>query len=370
VSHDIDRRINMRGMLSKLAGAVAVATLAGAAQAQVSIDWVTVGDPGNSDNASFPFYGGVAYEFRIGTYEVTNDQYCTFLNAVDPTGANSLGLYNSNMGSNSRGGIDFDSMAANGSKYSTKTNFGNKPVNYVLLDDAARFANWLHNGRGSGDTENGAYDVSTFPGTVTRDASAKFYIPHIDEWYKAAYYDGGTTNYWAFPTQSNSAPTKATANSSGDVSNPGANVANYDLEADWNGDNGNVTTVGSAGSTSYYGTYDQGGNVTEMMQAHYSTNLVLAGGDWSNNAAAMSSGLAVFGTVGEFYHRGFRVARTKFCLADWNDSGGQPDSSDYLDYLNDYGNNDPRADLYPPGGDGVWNSSDIIEYLNLYNAGC
>ena len=58
-------------------------------------------------------------------------------------------------------------------------------------------------------------------------------------------------------------PTVATANATGDISNPGTNVANYDLGADWNGQNGNVTTVGTAGadSASFYGTFDQGGNV-------------------------------------------------------------------------------------------------------------
>ncbi len=60
-------------------------------------------------------------------------------------------------------------------------------------------------------------------------------------------------------------PTIATANSVGDISNPGTNVVNYQLGADWNGRNGNLTTVGSAGplSESFYGTCDQGGNVAE-----------------------------------------------------------------------------------------------------------
>ena len=40
-------------------------------------------------------------------------------------------------------------------------------------------------------------------------------------------------------------PTIATANAVGDISNPGANVANYNFGADWNGQNGNVTTVGT-----------------------------------------------------------------------------------------------------------------------------
>ncbi len=48
-------------------------------------------------------YGGVAYDYRIGTTEVTNAQYAAFLN--EKAKSDPLGLYNANMGSNARGGI-------------------------------------------------------------------------------------------------------------------------------------------------------------------------------------------------------------------------------------------------------------------------
>ena len=69
----------------------------------------------------------------------------------------------------------------------------------------------------------------------------------------------------------------------GDVANPGLNVANYDKSADWNFLDGNVTTVGGCGplSTSYWGTYDQGGNVAEWVETlTVSTNRVIRGGSW------------------------------------------------------------------------------------------
>lgn len=50
-----------------------------------------------------------------------------------------------------------------------------------------------------------------------------------------------------------------TANAMGDISNPGANVANYNFGADWNAQDGNVATVGSAAANNYFGTLDQGG---------------------------------------------------------------------------------------------------------------
>ena len=58
------------------------------------------------------------------------------------------------------------------------------------------------------------------------------------------------------------------------------------------------------------------------------------------------------------------------CLADWDNSGGQPNSSDFLAYLNDYSSSNPPADLAPPGGNGVFDSSDFLAFLNFYSQGC
>jgi formylglycine-generating enzyme required for sulfatase activity len=145
-------------------------------------------------------------------------------------------------------------------------------VNYVSWYDAARFANWLHNGQGSGSTETGAYTLSGNTGIITKNVGATVYLPSEDEWYKAAYYDptagaGGGDNYWQYPTQSDTAPTIASANSTGEISNPGANVANYASGADWNSLDGNVTTVGSAAANNYFGTADMAGNVFEWNDA-------------------------------------------------------------------------------------------------------
>ena len=93
-----------------------------------------------------------------------------------------------------------------------------------------------------------------------------------DRWYKAAYYDptpgaGGGDNYWSQATQGDTVPTVGTANATGDISNPGANVTNYANGADWNSQDGNVTTVGSAAANNYSGTADQTGNVWEWNDA-------------------------------------------------------------------------------------------------------
>ena len=102
-------------------------------------------------------------------FEFTNAQYADFLNAVDPSGTNPNSVYNANMGTDARGGISFTTGAACGSKYAVKSNMGDKPVNFVSWFDAARVANWLQNGQGSGDTETGAY---TLGGATSGNAPA------------------------------------------------------------------------------------------------------------------------------------------------------------------------------------------------------
>jgi formylglycine-generating enzyme len=295
-----------------------------AASAAVTYDWVTVGNPGNAGDTqvmsdSTSGYGAVADTYRIGKYEVTNAQYTDFLNAVDPSGTNPNGIYNVNMGSNVRGGISFNSGAANGTKYSVKANMGNKPVNYVSWYDSARFANWMNNGQGTGDTETGTYTLTGNTGLPTRNTNSTIWLPSENEWYKAAYHDpvnagadgNSTVDYWLYPTQSDSAPTLATATAIGDVGNSGTNVANYILGADWNGQNGNVTTVGSAGagSASYYGTFDQGGNLWEWNEAIIYSSRGLRGGSWFHfDVHLQSSFRNLSGPAVEIGYFGFRLA--------------------------------------------------------------
>jgi len=226
------------------------------------------------------------------------------------------------MGLESRGGINFDPGAASGSKYSVKTNLGDKPLIFVSFSSAMRFTNWLHNGQpsGGGGTETGVYTI-TDGISENRASDAKYFIPTEDEWYKAAYYDpvnaaadgNGTVDYWLYATQSDTAPTVAAANSAGDISNPGTNVANYDGGAGWNGHNdGNVTTVGSAGASneSFYGTSDQSGNVWEFNETLFGSSRGLRGGSWNfgENELRSSSMWFNFPISGANVAVGFRVA--------------------------------------------------------------
>jgi hypothetical protein len=252
-----------------------------AASAVVFIDTVPVGDPGNGPDPAWlteigPL-GAVPYQYRMGTFEVTNSQYAEFLNAK--AASDPFALYNTQMANQVYGGITRSGASPNFA-YAVKPNMGNKPVNMVSYWDAARFANWLHNGQGDGDTETGSYALNGVlspqtAATRVRTPGATWVIPTENEWDKAAYYDPrnaaqggppGDDHYWTYPTQSDVPPIFATATSTGEIANPGTNVANYAGQANWNGSTqGGMTTVGSAGplSTSFYGTYDQAGNVGE-----------------------------------------------------------------------------------------------------------
>ena len=283
--------------------------------AVLTMDYVSVGHAGNAADSTG--YGAVTYAYQIGKYEVTNDQYGEFLNAVDPGGANANDIYNTGMGSAASGGITYTAGSASGAKYTIKSNMGDKPVNFVSWYDAARFTNWLGNGQGLGSTETGAYTLNGNTGMITKSVGATVYLPSEDEWYKAAYYDptasaGGGDNYWAYPTQSDIAPTAATTDptGTGGISNPGANVANYDSGADWpSGQDGNVTTVGSALAGNYFGTADQAGNVFEWNDAIIGSSRGLRGGSWANNAdyLAASTRFNISPTF-ENFNEGFRVA--------------------------------------------------------------
>lgn len=304
--------------------------------AAITIPTVPVGNVGNASDpvdgdsvtAGMQNLGSVGYAYNIGKYEVTNAQYAAFLN--EKAKSDPLGLYNMNMGSFAIGGITQGGLSGS-FNYTLKTNMANKPVNYVSWYDAIRFANWLHNGQGTGDTETGAYTLGLLipDGTpvngdiITRNAGATWFLPSENEWYKAAYYQpaaqgGDADNYWAYPTASNSAPTLAAANGAGDISNPGTNVANYNSGANWNGVDGNLTTVGSAGalSQSFYGTSDQGGNVWEMNDSLSSVGSdarVMRGGFFQNLSPQLQSSFSTNIYTGYFYptegpNKGFRVA--------------------------------------------------------------
>ena len=280
----------------------------------VTFEWATVGNPGNAgDVQSLGTFGSVGNTYRISKHEVTNAQYTCFLNAVDPAGTNPNDVYNTNMGSDANGGINFSSGAANGSKYGIKSGRDNNPVVFVSYFDAMRFTNWLHNGQGTGSTESGVYNIGTGI-NETRAAGARFFIPSENESYKAAYYDPNTASYFDYPTSSNTIPTSEAPAGSG------ANSANYRENgtdnfvvtgSDTFDSNQNYLTDVGAYTTSLspYGTLDQGGNVWEWNEAVIGSSRGLDGGSWLFGSLGLGASFrSRVGPPIEVNDVGFRVA--------------------------------------------------------------
>ncbi len=239
------------------------------------IETVTVGNAGNADDTEGDGYGGVAYAYKIGKYEVTAEQYTRFLNAVAATDTH--GLYNTLMADTSEGnwGCNIQRAGSPGSyMYSVASEWADRPVDWVSWGDAARFANWLHNGQASGaqdltTTEDGSYFLDGAMSdaelmAITREADATWVIPSEDEWYKAAYHknDGVTGNYMDYPTSSDSVP-------SNDLIDPDpGNSATFFDGGHTIGSPYYRTVVGAhENSYSPYATFDQGGNVWEWNEA-------------------------------------------------------------------------------------------------------
>ncbi len=253
--------------------------LSSCTQQTISYELVPVANPGNTNDTTG--FGSVSYAYRIGKYDVTIGQYTTFLNAVAAT--DTYSLYNTNMGTDLNSAGISRSGSSGSYSYSVMNNSGssaNRPITYVTWFNAARFANWMANGQPTGaqntsTTENGAYPLNGATSGVAviknrlnpnTGAPPTFYIPLENEWYKAAYYnpnlDNGAGGYTLYATQSNTAPGNIVGNS--------PNQANYFtvvfsvtqslnyLSATQN----YLTDVGAfTGSGSYYGTFDQNGNV-------------------------------------------------------------------------------------------------------------
>lgn len=330
------RRIVRRSCLIFMAVVCAI----GESAFGVSIATVLIGDAGNlNDPATGNLYGGVPYTYRMGTTEVTAAQYVEFLNAVAATDL--YGLYSTRMGNDPQiAGISRSGTPGSYS-YAEIGASGNFPVSEVDWGDAARFANWLHNGQPTGaqdesSTEDGAYPLH---GAVTdaellvvkRNKNATWAIPTENEWYKSAYYQpavsgGDSDGYWLYPTATNVEPNSDQPPGASPVA---TNVANFIRDDHLpNGYNDGHAITGSFGfnfsqnylshvaaypqSSSYYGTFDQAGNVAEWNESLRFDGAVrgIRGGSWFDSSILLRSSTPFNGGPSvESKLTGFRLSR-------------------------------------------------------------
>lgn len=186
-------------------------------------DWATIGAVGNAAYTGpgpRSGRGSVNYQYKISKLEITTSQWLEFTN----TFSTQTDAYNFTKFGPSIWGATFDpTYIGPGVSYRLRQgdpNAGMRPVGGISWRDAARYCNWLHNGKSSNLASliTGAYDTTTFGGnrsTGYTDASthlpgAKFWIPTLDEWMKAAWYDAdrfgnGVGGWWEYTNRSNQA---------------------------------------------------------------------------------------------------------------------------------------------------------------------
>ena len=142
--------------------------------------------------------GAVDYTYNIGKYEVTAGQYTEFLNAVATT-RHLRAVQHGHVVRHLRLQDPAERQSRAATRTAWRADWANRPVNYVSWGDAARFANWLHNGqptgragpldhRGRGVLPQRGDDRRGADGRHPRRRTAKWAIPSEDEWYKAAYH--------------------------------------------------------------------------------------------------------------------------------------------------------------------------------------
>jgi hypothetical protein len=185
-------------------------------------NWATITHPGNraANQQEAPYLyppysipalpvGAVDHEYRIATTEVSISQWFGFVQAYAPywDGNPSDPHFTSTF-------INYDPINHN---YSIRPGAQNYPAN-MSWRVAARYVNWLQNDQRTDRAafENGVYDTSTFhtnpDHTITdqpaHSPGARFWIPTLDEWTKAVYYDPnrngtGQEGYWMYPDGTN-----------------------------------------------------------------------------------------------------------------------------------------------------------------------
>lgn len=206
--------------------------------------WATIGDPGNRDvsaeeldawgfhGTTFPFQGGgVDYTYRISKYETTVAQWFEFVQVAWPHVQGNA--------------IAEDQLAGGGLVFTSGQWFIFDPMRAASphWTWAARYCNWLHNGKGTDPSswESGVYDASTFyedengipQHDLTRAPGAKFFLPTLDEWKKAGHWDPNKNNgeggYWLYPHGSDEPPVPGAPDEGGETAtNYGPAAGNLD----------------------------------------------------------------------------------------------------------------------------------------------
>ena len=236
---------------------------------QFEMTFVEIGNPGNVDDTTGDPNpaGSVEYAYQLGKYEVSEDMIDKF------NASQSLTISHNERGAN-------------------------KPATSVSWNEAARFVNWLNTSQGHqaayNFTSNGVNDDIALWSSeeawqlggenLFRHKDAYYFLPSMDEWYKAAYYNPSTGEYGDYPSLDGNEPS---AVSSGTADNTAVYDQSYGQ---------GPADITSAGGLSAYGIMGLGGNIWEweettadLLNDTVSSSRGVRGGDWEYYSSKLSS---------------------------------------------------------------------------------
>jgi formylglycine-generating enzyme required for sulfatase activity len=240
------------------------------------IEFVKIGAAGNPPDANPNPAGAVPYEYRIGKYEVS-EQMIEKANAVGGVG------------------ITLDDRGPD------------FPATSVTWYEAARFVNWLNESTGHHvaykfddmgnfqlwEPMDAGYDANN----LYRNGLAHYFLPSLNEWHKAAYYDPIAGVYNDYPTGSDAVPDGI--DSIGDTM---FDAVFFDGAA-----NSDPNTVTNVGLLSPFGTAGQGGNVFEWEETAIDRTNDIAdeqraafGGSWVTFSSVLSAEYTGAGIAASF----------------------------------------------------------------------
>jgi sulfatase modifying factor 1 len=275
---------------------------------QFTIDFTTIGNPGNA--ADETGYGSVGYTYRMGTYAISlYDIAFAQLSGLDHVTAHASGMF--------------------------------QPATMLNWYQSAAFVNWLNTSKGFAPAYNlnwgdgyrydNGYSMpytwmsSDNPGTTKwrmflwdvsdsgydannpyRNSQAKYFLPSENEWYKAAYGKSDGSGYYLYPNASDSPPSISF-----------------------------LMDVNDAGELSSYGTMGQGGTVWQWLETSWDgvnddprKGRALRGGSFESDTGDLMSYQRPFYPYADVspdydsYTIGFRVASVA-------DLGSVPEPSTY-----------------------------------------
>jgi len=211
---------------------------------EFEIEFVTISGDASSANGTYigsdKLFSDPDNNYRMGTYEITNDQWNKFKTEYGAvTGSPSIGYDETSLWTGT-----------------------NVPANNVSWYEAAQFVNWLNTSTGHYAAykftgTRGTDDYAFVPWSISdtgydasnpyRNSNAYYFLPTEDEWVKAGYWNG--TNLQTYATVDGSVPIKGVD-------------SNYYYAV------GQPWDVGS-GSQELNGTFDMMGNILEWMENPY-----------------------------------------------------------------------------------------------------